>query len=121
MQNHFSRILFTKKIMSGGNFISVKIKTFCRNLNIEQAFSSSYHHQSNGEVEACIKLTKQTLKKCFVTKSDPHTALLQIRLTLLWPGLPSPATLLFNHPIRGLMLTINRPPTGVLMMNITRH
>ena len=29
---------------SGGNLVSNKFKTFCRNLNIEQAFSSSYHH-----------------------------------------------------------------------------
>ena len=39
-----------KKIMSdsGGNFVSGKFKTFCKSLNIEQAFSSSYHFQSNG-------------------------------------------------------------------------
>ena len=33
------------------NFISDKFKIFCKTLNIEQAFSSSYHHQSNGQVE----------------------------------------------------------------------
>ena len=32
-----------------------------------------------------------------------HIAYLQIRSTPLWSGLPSPATLLFNHPIRGIM------------------
>ena len=56
---------------------------------------------------------KAIAQKCFDTKSDPHTVLLQIRSTPLGPGLPSPATLLFNHTIKGIMSTINRPPTGV--------
>ena len=38
-------------------------------------------------------------EKCIDTKSDINIALLQIRLTLLGPGLPSLAMLLFNHPI----------------------
>ena len=41
-----------KMLDAGGNFVSEKIKDFCRNLNIEEAVSSSYHHQSNGQVEA---------------------------------------------------------------------
>ena len=56
---------------------------------------------------------KVNTKNCFYTKSDPHIALLQIRSTPLGPGLPSPATLLFNHPIRSIMPTINRPSTGL--------
>ena len=48
------------RIMSdaGSNFISEKFKQFCNSLNIEQAVSSSYHHQSNGQLEACIKFIK---------------------------------------------------------------
>ena len=41
---------------SEGNFVSDKFKTFCRSLNIEQAFLSLFHHQGNGQVEACINL-----------------------------------------------------------------
>ena len=50
-----------KKIMSdsGVNFISDKFKTFWKSLNIEQAFSSSYHHQINRKVEACIKIYEE--------------------------------------------------------------
>ena len=48
--------------VSGGNFISDKFRTFCISLNIEQVFSSSYNPQSNGQVDACNKLIKQTLK-----------------------------------------------------------
>ena len=36
-----------------------------------------------------------------------------MRSTPLGLGLPSPATLLFNCPIRGIMLIINRPPIGL--------
>ena len=46
-------------------------------------------------------------------QSNPHIALLQIKSTPLRPGMPSPATLLFNYPIRGAMPPINRPPGGV--------
>ena len=60
----FAEYGIPKKIMSGsgGNFISDKFKTFCKNVNIEQAFSSSYHHQNNGQMEVCIKFVKCTLK-----------------------------------------------------------
>ena len=93
---------------SGSNFVSDKFKTFCKSLNIEHAFLSSYHHQSNGQVETCIKFVKCTLKKCCESRSDTHIALLQIQMTPLGQGLPSPATVLFNCPIRGIMQVINR-------------
>ena len=69
---------------------------FCKSLNVEQALSSSYHHQSNGQVEACIKFVRCTLKKCFDSRSDLHIPLLQIRMMPLGLGLPSPATMLFK-------------------------
>ena len=47
---------------AGSNFISEKFRSFCNSLNIEQAVSSSYHYQSNGQVEACIKFIKHTIK-----------------------------------------------------------
>ena len=42
------------KIMSdpGTNFVSDKFRKFCIRLNIEQAVSSVYHHQSSGQVES---------------------------------------------------------------------
>ena len=60
----FSEYKIPKRIMSdaGRNFISEKFKSFCKSLNIEQAVSSSYHHQSNGQGEACIKFVKYMLK-----------------------------------------------------------
>ena len=60
----FSEYGLTKKTMSdaGGNFILDKFKTFCKILNIGQAVLSSYHHQSNGQAQACIKFIKWTPK-----------------------------------------------------------
>ena len=46
-------------------------------------------------------------EKWLATKSYIHLALLQVRMMLLGPGLPSPATLLFNCPTRGIMPIIN--------------
>ena len=47
---------------AGPNFVSDKFKKICSRLNIEQAVLSVYHHQSSGQVEACIKIIKCTLK-----------------------------------------------------------
>ena len=66
------------KIMSdaGGNFVSKLFNETCTKLNIQQVVSSSYNHQSNGELEACIKFLKCMLKKCIDANADPHIFLL---------------------------------------------
>ena len=92
---------------AGGNFISENFKDFCTKLKIEQATSSSYHYQNNGEVETCIKFFNDIL--CEDTNPDPHVVLLQIRLTPLGQELPSPGRLLFNDQITGIMPILNRP------------
>ena len=52
------KVIFTefglpKKTVSdaGTNFMSDWFKQFCRELNIDQAITSSLHHQSNGQVK----------------------------------------------------------------------
>ena len=59
------------------------------------------------------KKKKHTLKKCFYSRVDPYVALLQICMTALGQGLPSPSTMLFNCLIRGIMLIIKRPQVGI--------
>ena len=110
----FSEYGIPKKIIldAGGNFISETFKNFCNSLNIEQAVSSSYHHQSNRQVEACIKFIKYTMKKCADSRNDMHIALPQIKTRLQGQGLPSPAMLLFNCLVRGIMPVINRMLIG---------
>ena len=89
------------KIMydTGTNFVSERFRQLCRSINVEQAVSSAYHHQSNGQVEACIKFIKCTFKKCAESGRDKNIALLQIHTTPIGQGLLSPATLLFNRQI----------------------
>ena len=48
---------------AGTNLVSDKFHQFCKLVNID-ATSSAYHHQSNRQVEACIKFIKCTFKKC---------------------------------------------------------
>ena len=54
------------------------------------------------------KVCKAYHEKCIETNDDTHITLLQIRAHPLEPGLPSPAMLLFNHPMQGIMPTVNR-------------
>ena len=85
------------RIMSdaGSNFVSEKFENFCNSLNIEQAVSSLYHHQSNRQVEPCIKLIKYTIKKSSDSGDDIHMAMLHIRTTPQGQGPPNPVMLLF--------------------------
>ena len=64
----FLEYALPKKIMpdESGNFISDKFKRFCKNLNIEQAVSSSYNLQTNGQVEEYIKFIKHTIKNALI-------------------------------------------------------
>ena len=75
---------------------------------IRQAVLSPHNHYSNSQAEACIKFVKQkTMEKCFETSTDINLALLQIRSKPIAPGSPSPATILFNRLIWGLLLKGN--------------
>ena len=57
--NDATKIIFAKygiprKIMldTGTNFVSDRFKKFCKTINVDQAASSTCHHQSNGQVKA---------------------------------------------------------------------
>ena len=68
----FAEYGIPQKLMSdaGTNFDSEKFRHFCRSINVEQAVSSAYHHQSNGQVKAYIKFIKPTFKKCAKSGRD---------------------------------------------------
>ena len=78
-----------------------------------QAITSSFLHQSNGQVEICIKFVKCTIKKDLTNKDDINIVLLQIRSTPIGTRLPSPATRLFNRPIRALLPQKNKEPINL--------
>ena len=58
---------------------------------------------------ACIEVIKHIVKKSLIL-IRMYLVLLQICSSPIGQELPSPAALLFNRPIRGLMPTFNRPP-----------
>ena len=73
----FAEFRLPKKIIwdVGTNFTSETFRQFCWHMNIEQAITSSYHYQSNGDVKACIKFLKHTIKKWLNTNNDVNLAL----------------------------------------------
>ena len=95
---------------AGINFVSDRFWQFCNTINMEQVVSLAYHHQSNGEVKACIKFIKHTFKMCANSNKDINMALLQIHTMLLGQGLPSPATLMFKRQVHGIMPVLDCKP-----------
>ena len=63
-KGHICRIWHTTQvdISCWYKFVSDRFRNFCSSLNIKQAVSSAYNHQSNGQVEACIKFIKNVFK-----------------------------------------------------------
>ena len=56
------------------------------------------------------EIYKCTIKIYTNTKSDTHIASFHTGSNPLGPGLPSPATFLFNHVIRGIMPILRKLP-----------
>ena len=81
------------------NFFSDRFHQFSKSINVEQAVSLVYHHQSKGQVKACIKFIKHTFKKCAESGRDINMALLHIHTAPLGPGLLSLATLIFKRKV----------------------
>ena len=48
-------------------------KQFCKKPSHRQATSSSYNHQSNGQVEACIKFIKCTIKSALILNRHTYS------------------------------------------------
>ena len=111
----FAEFGLPKKIISDTviNFVSDGIKQLCKQLNIDQAIISSYHHQSNGQVEECIKIVNCFIRKCFDNNNGTDLALLQVRSVPISTGLISSATLLFNRQIGALLPKMKREPINI--------
>ena len=97
---------------TGTNFVSERFRQFCKSINVEQAVSSAYHHQSNGQVEAYIKFIKCTFKKCTESGRNRNIALLHICTMSIGQGLLSLATLMCNRQVQGIMPVLDCKPIG---------
>ena len=61
----------------------------------------------------CIEFMKCTFKKCRQNDNDVSFDLLHILLTQIGAGVSSQAMLLFNMPIRVMLLQIGREPISI--------
>ena len=101
---------------AGTNFIADRFWQFCKSINVEQAISSAYHHQSNGQVEACIKFIKHMFRKCTASGRDINMSLLQICMMPLGQVLLSPATLMFRRQVCSIMPVMDQKPSSKIVM-----
>ena len=97
---------------TGTTCVSERFRQFYKSINIEQAVSLAYHHQSNGQVEACIKFIKCTFKKCAESGRDKNIALLHIHTMPIGQGLLSLATLMLNRQVWDIMPVLDCKPIG---------
>ena len=67
------------------------------------------------------KVCKAHYEEVFDTNSDVYLALLQIEPTPIGPVLPTPAALMFNRSVRGLMPKLSRPLCNVICLIILTH
>ena len=84
---------------TGTKFVPEKFRHFSKSINVEQVASLAYHHQSNRQVEACIKFIKRMFKKCAKSGRDKNIALLQVCTMPIGQGRPSPVTIMFNRQV----------------------
>ena len=65
----FSEFGNVKEIVSDNSpcFKSLEIEDFLRSFGIKHTSISPYHHQANGQIEQCIRMTKGILKRIVMT------------------------------------------------------
>ena len=121
-----------RKIFShtGKNFTSKMFRQFCRQMSMQQSITLSYHHQSNDQVEMCIKFVKLTIKKCLATNQDVSLALLhkinthryrvtQYRATA-WQANERSAASRHREPMNVNNMMLNMRPSRHLRTNMLR-
>ena len=82
-------------------------------MNIDQAITSTFHHQSNDQVEVYMKFVKCMIKSSLDNKKDVNLASLQKRLMTIGTRTPSLALLLFDRTVRVLLLQMSREPMNI--------
>ena len=96
LKSVFSEYGIPQELVSdqGTQFVSAHYVEFARQYGIKITHSSPRYPQSNGFIEAMVKVVKSTLERCRLSGSDPYLAMLMYRATPLRAGISSPAELL---------------------------
>ncbi|XP_013175717.1 PREDICTED: uncharacterized protein K02A2.6-like [Papilio xuthus] len=105
LKNIFSRQGIPEILMSdnGPEFNSSYFKRFETEWKFRHITSSPRYPQSNGQVERTVQIVKNMLKKTHYDQTDFRLALLEYLNTPISADLPSPAQLLNNRSLRGIL------------------
>lgn len=87
-------------------FTSTEFSDFSRSWKFDHSTSSPHHHQSNGKVEAAVKISKRILRRC----SDPFLALLDYRNTQTEGMSTSPVQRLIGRSTRTTLPQVVETP-----------
>ena len=105
LKKQFARFGVPNVIMSDGGpqFVSQEFQDFAKKWGITHVTSSPMHQQANGKAESAVKVMKTLLEKCEVEKTDPYEAILEQRNTPRQDTCVSPAEVMFNRKVRGMI------------------
>ena len=87
----------------GTQFVSQEFKQFALQYRFEVQHSSPRYPQSNGFIEAMVKVVKGIMEKAEESGSDPHLAMQIYRATPIRPGQLSPGEMLSQRKYRALL------------------
>ena len=87
----------------GTLFLSQEFKQFALQYRFEVQHSSPRYPQSNGFIEAMVKVVKGIMEKAEESGSDPHLATLIYHATPIRPGQLSPGEMLSQRKYRALL------------------
>ena len=87
----------------GTQFASEEFRAFAVQYRYQVQHKSPRCPQSNGFIEAMVKMAKNIMENAEESGSDSHLAMLIYRSTPITPGQLSPAELLTQHKYRALL------------------
>lgn len=90
---------------NGTNLVSKEIRELKNTWEFETQTSSPRYPQSNGFIERYVQTVKNLIKKAIADNEDVHLSLLEYRNTPIEQGGLSPAQLLFNRRLKGILPT----------------
>ena len=107
LKQHFARHGIPDTIYSdnGPQLVSTEFHNFCIKWNVTHNTSSPGNSKANGSAEAAVKVAKNLMKKCQMSKEDPYIALLNLRNTPQEGIDATPAQRLFGRRTRTLLPT----------------
>lgn len=83
--------------------MSKEFKEFAHQYRFQVEYLSPRYPQSNGFIEAMVKVVKNIMEKAEELDSDPHLAMLIYQATPIRPGRLSPGELLTRQRYRALL------------------